>query len=134
MKKTDLKISVEDRRVLAAQATDALKMHMIWMERGYAFLKGKPINLPAGFAGNDELCPVGHWLRERLDNQLRSLPLFERTNQLHDEFHRSLDQLFNQDIANVPRPLEKRFREVGDDLTRALNEWIALGRTTEPQR
>jgi hypothetical protein len=129
MRKLDLHLDAQARRILAVQAEDAHKMHMIWMERGYSFLKGTPINLPPGFAANDELCPVGHWLRERLDEQFRALPLLERTNKLHDEFHRALDQLFSQDITQVPRAVENRFREVGDDLTRALEEWIALSRT-----
>lgn len=131
MRKTEIRINAQEGSILSVQARDALKMHMIWMDRGYSFLKGTPVNLPPGFAANDELCPVGNWLRERLDPRFRALALFERTNKLHDEFHRALDQLFGEDITNVRRPVENRFREVGDELTRALEEWIDPSRTLE---
>lgn len=121
-------VSPNDRAVLLGQAEDALKMHKTWMERGYAFLKGTPVNLPPGFARNDDLCPVGHWLRERLDERFKALPLFETTNALHEEFHLVLDQLFSADINAVPRYVVNRFNQVGDDLTRCIEAWIALAK------
>ncbi len=129
MKEAALPLSVQERAILAVQAQDALNMHFVWMERGYAFLKGKPHNLPAGFVRSDDVCPVGTWLRERINPVFRGLPLFERTNSLHEEFHVVLDQLFAQDIANVPAQNRQRFHQVGDDLTRALEEWTALGKS-----
>ncbi|MFN2528167.1 MAG: CZB domain-containing protein [Candidatus Baltobacteraceae bacterium] len=129
MKETAIPVSVHERAILAVQAQDALNMHLVWMERGYAFLKGKAHGLPDGFVRSVQVCPVGTWLQERLDPVFRGLPLFERTNRLHEEFHVVLDQLFAQDIANVPAHNRQRFHQVGDDLTRALEEWIALGKS-----
>lgn len=101
-------------------------MHFVWMDRGYAFLKGMPLDLPPGFVKSDDLCPIGNWLRDRLAPHYRSGPLFARTSSLHEEFHVVLDVLFSQKIAEVPRPIVARFHQVGNDLTAALKEWIML--------
>ncbi len=103
-------------------------MHFLWMDRGLGFLKGRPINLPPGFVRSDDLCPVGNWLRERLDKRFLELPLYDRTDRLHQEFHVAMDALFSQDITRVPQPIAARFNQVGDDLTRALEDWIALAK------
>ncbi|GAC1391966.1 MAG: hypothetical protein NVS1B14_10280 [Vulcanimicrobiaceae bacterium] len=128
----DMKAGPADRAVLLIQAQDALKMHFIWMKRGYDFLEGHAVNLPAGFARNDDLCPVGNWLRARLDPRFRGLPLFARTNALHEEFHIALDELFAQDIKHVASRTAERFHQVGDDLTRCLEEWVELAKNASP--
>jgi len=124
----DVIVSPADLAVLLIQAQDALKMHFIWMDRGYRFLEGQSLDLPAGFVRSDDLCPVGNWLRDRLDIRFRHLPLYARTNDLHEEFHVVLDELFREDVKQVNPTRADRFNTVGDDLTRCLEEWVALGR------
>ena len=103
-------------------------MHLIWMERGYAFLAGRPVDLPSSFVRNDDLCPVGNWLRDRLDKRFCTLALFGETNSVHEAFHVILDELFSADIDCVPTAIADRFHEVGDDLTRLLEEWVEIGK------
>ena len=104
-------LSQQDRRLLLLQAQEALRMQELWMERGFAFVRGQDVGLPSDFAGREELCPVDHWLRERLDERLKSLPLYEITCKMHIEFHDALDTLF--EAAPPTLEAQTNFQRVG---------------------
>ena len=101
-------------------------MHDRWIERGFAYIGGQEVPVPEDFAARTQLCPVDHWLRERLDERLKTLPLYEVTLNLHEHFHEALDKLFQ----SSPPTLEARanFERAGSDLRRCLEAFAALGR------
>lgn len=106
-------------------------MHELWMARGRSFLAGKPIDFPPEFAERDDMCPIGNWLRDRIDPELRNRELYDRTCALHDAFHLALGRLFREDITQVSGAARLEFQRKGDDLTAAIEEWVSLGRTAE---
>lgn len=120
-----------DRGRLLLQAQDALSMHLVWMARGRSHINGQSMNLPNEFVKNDDLCPVGNWLRERLDPQFHASPLYERTCALHRDFHRVLEALFAQEPGRTHETERQAFTQTGDDLTDVLQEWIVLGRAAQ---
>lgn len=101
------------------------------MLRGRAFLEGKPIDFPADFAMRDDMCPIGAWLRERIDPRLKTLDLYARTSDLHNEFHLALGRLFKEDIAHVSAGARAEFRRTGNGLTDCIEEWVSLSRTNK---
>ncbi|GAC1388477.1 MAG: hypothetical protein NVSMB31_02490 [Vulcanimicrobiaceae bacterium] len=116
------------REILLMQALDARSMHQIWIDRGSAFLAGRPVDVPAEFAGRDDMCPIGVWLRERLDPAFRQLPLFGRTDSSHTAFHNALDRLFKQNPHRVDPGVRADFQRIGDELTALIEEWVSLAR------
>ena len=108
-------------------------MHELWMARGRSFLAGKPVDFPPEFAERDDMCPIGNWLRERLDPKLKELALYDRTCALHDEFHHALGRLFREDIARVSAAARSEFQRKGAELTAAIEEWVSLARAVELQ-
>ncbi|MDQ2663370.1 MAG: hypothetical protein M3Y18_04955 [Candidatus Eremiobacteraeota bacterium] len=125
-------LQTQDRELLLLQAQDALSMHQVWVARGRAHINGQSMNLPADFVKNEDLCPIGAWLRERLDPKLREIPLYERSNLAHVNFHIALDALFAQPPGHTRAEHRDSFNQTDRDLTTILQEWVALG--LPPQR
>lgn len=124
----DLILTGPERSILLTQALESRSMHQVWMLRGRALLEGKPIYFPAEFAKRDDMCPIGAWLRERIDPRLKLLDLYARTSDLHNEFHLALGRLFKEDIAGVSSGARTEFMRAGDGLTDCIEEWVALAR------
>lgn len=124
----DLILSAAEGSILLTQALEARSMHQVWMQRGRAFLEGRPIDFPAEFAMRDDMCPIGAWLRERMDPRLKTLELYARTSDLHNEFHLALGRLFKEDITQISAGARTEFRRTGDGLTKCIEEWVALAR------
>lgn len=121
-------LTAPERTILLTQALEARSMHEVWMQRGRAFLAGKQIDFPPDFAMRDDLCPIGAWLRERLDPRLKTLELYDRTSDLHNEFHLVMGRLFKEDVARVSGGARAEFQRVGDALTDSIEAWISLAR------
>jgi hypothetical protein len=74
------------------------------------------------------MCPIGTWLRERIDPRLKSLELYTRTSDLHDEFHLALGRLVKEDSARFSSGERAEFIRTGDRLADCIEEWVALAR------
>jgi hypothetical protein len=103
-------------------------MHQVWVDRGRAFLRGRPVDVPLDFVKRDDMCPIGSWLRDRIDPRLKTLPLFDRTNASHNQFHVALERLFKAEPGSLVARNE--FRRTGDELTALIEEWIVFARAS----
>lgn len=121
-------LSATERTILLTQVLEARSMHEVWMQRGRAFLAGRPIDFPAEFAMRDDMCPIGTWLRERIDPRLRATDLYERTCTLHTGFHSALGRLFKEDIHAVSSATRAEFQRTGVGVTECIDAWVKLAR------